>query len=351
MWLLVPWPDLFRVRPRLVPAVPRTRLWIAGVLLTLTLPLSANWLKQSDNIMGTRVSVELWLDRNDDPPARDCADRVFNEMRRIDALMSPFRPDSEISRINRDAAVQPVPVSRELYALIRRALEFSRLSNGAFDISFASVGYRYDYRRHIQPDDDSIRQLIDNIDYRQIRLENGHIRFGKPGMRIDLGGIAKGYAVDRSIELLRACGIKHALVSAGGDSRLLGDRNGRPWIIGIRHPRRKGEIALRLPLENTAFSTSGDYERYFIANGERVHHIINPRTGKSARNSWSSTVIGPDATTTDALSTTLFILGAERGLKLIDQLHGLDAIIIDSQGKIHYSSGLVSPDPVLRMTH
>ncbi len=319
-------------------------LLLSGLMIGATLsPAQAEWLRHSENIMGTRVAVELWQ-----PPGRqadDCADRVFDEMRRIDALMSPFRPDSEVSAINRDAAIESVSVSPELYRLIEKSLEFSRLSNGAFDISFASVGYRYDYREGKQPDDDSIRTLLDNIDYRQIRLANGRIRFGKPGMRIDLGGIAKGYAVDRSIDILKRCGIRHALVSAGGDSRLLGDRNGRPWMIGIRHPRRENAVALRLPLDNSAISTSGDYERFFISNGERVHHIINPRTGKSARNSWSSTVIGPDATTTDALSTTLFILGAERGLKLIDQLDGLDAIIIDATGKIHYSSGLMAPEP------
>ena len=323
---------------------PLTGLLFSSLMsLAVSLPLQADWLRRSENIMGTRVSVELWDDASG--RAADCARRVFDEMRRIDALMSPFRTDSEVAAINRDAAIEAVAISPELYDLIERSLEFSRLSDGAFDISFASVGYRYDYRRGIRPDDDSIHRMIDNIDYRQIRLENGRIRFGKPGMRIDLGGIAKGHAVDRSIELLRDCGIEHALVSAGGDSRLLGDRNGRPWMIGIRHPRRDDAVALRLPLENSAISTSGDYERFFISNGERVHHIINPRTGKSAGNSWSSTVIGPDATTTDALSTTLFILGAERGLKLIDQLDGLDAIIIDATGQIHYSSGLMAADP------
>jgi thiamine biosynthesis lipoprotein len=323
---------------------PLTGLLFSSLMsLAISPPLHADWLRRSENIMGTRVSVELWDDASG--RAADCAQRVFDEMRRIDALMSPYRNDSEIAAINRDAAIEAVAISPELYALIERSLEFSRLSDGAFDISFASVGYRYDYRRGTRPDDDSIRHMIDNIDYRQIRLENGRIRFGKPGMRIDLGGIAKGHAVDRSIELLRKCGIDHALVSAGGDSRLLGDRNGRPWMIGIRHPRREDAVALRLPLENSAISTSGDYERFFISNGERVHHIINPRTGKSAGKSWSSTVIGPDATTTDALSTTLFILGAERGMKLIDQLDGLDAIIIDSTGQIHYSSGLMAADP------
>ena len=162
-------------------------------------------------------------------------------------------------------------------------------------------------------------------------------------MSIDLGGIAKGYAVDRAIHILQKCGIQQALVSAGGDSKILGDKQGRPWMIGIQHPRKKQAVALSIPLTDTAISTSGDYERFFLSNDERIHHIINPQTGKSAKQSWSATVIGPDAITTDALSTTIFILGAEKGLKLINSLDNIDAIIIDSSGVVHYSSGLENP--------
>ena len=133
------------------------------------------------------------------------------------------------------------------------------------------------------------------------------------------------------------------MVSAGGDSRIIGDREGRPWIIGIQHPRDPDGIALRLPLSDSAVSTSGDYQRYFIDNGERIHNIINPKTGRSASASWSTTVIGPDAMTTDALSTTIFILGAVKGLALVESLAGIDAIIIDSNGKVHYSSGFQDP--------
>jgi thiamine biosynthesis lipoprotein len=163
-------------------------------------------------------------------------------------------------------------------------------------------------------------------------------------VRIDLGGIAKGYAVDRAIDITRDCGIERAMISAGGDSRIIGDRGGRPWMIGIRHPRDSSGIALRLPLSDSAISTSGDYERFFIADGKRVHHIIDPDTGRSAGASWSATVIGPDALTTDALSTTIFILGAADGLALIESLDGFDAIVIDSGGKVHYSSGFQVPE-------
>ena len=315
--------------------------FVAVLLVCVFGSAEAEWLKQSQDIMGTRVSVELW--QQDASHARLCSDRVFAEMHRIDALMSPYKTESELSLINRQAAQQPVAVSPELYELIRRSLYFSEISAGAFDISFASIGYQYDYRRGLQPDRQTIEQALARINYRDIQLLNGTIHLAQPGMRIDLGGIAKGHAVDRAIAILSECGIRQALVSAGGDSRLLGDRQGRAWMIGIQHPRRPEALALSIPLENTAISTSGDYERFFLSDNERIHHIINPVTGRSAKLSWSATVIGPDATTTDALSTTIFILGTEEGLKLIDSLEHVDAIIIDASGVIHYSSGLIDP--------
>ena len=289
--------------------------------------------------MGTAITAEVWDVNNSH--AQQCMQRVMSEMHRINELMSPFREDTALAKINREAGQQPVTTPTELFNLIKLSFEFSRKSNGAFDISFASAGYLYDYRKKKKPTEQQLQQAI--IDYRQISLDESRqtIRFNKPGMRIDLGGIAKGYAVDNSIRILQACGIQNARVSAGGDSRLLGDRKGRPWIIGIRHPRKAQGTVLALPLSNTAVSTSGDYERFFEQEGERYHHILSPRTGKSVKGIWSVTVIGPDATTTDALSTTLFVLGVDKGLQLVDQMDGIDAVIIDNRGVVHYSQGLI----------
>ncbi len=292
--------------------------------------------------MGTRVSIDFGVD--DAARAADCSERVFAEMRRIEALMSTYRDDSEISRVNNQAALEPVVISDEMARLIERSIHFSRLSGGAFDITYASVGYAYDFRQQRQPDAATLAAKLPAIDYRHIELDGKRVHFARPGVRIDLGGIAKGYAVDRAVEIAAQCGISQAMISAGGDSRILGDRDGRPWMIGIRHPRQDDGIALRLPLSDSAISTSGDYERYFMADGKRVHHILNPATGRPSEASWSATVIGPDAMTTDALSTTIFILGADAGLALIEKLDGFDAIVIDSSGKIHYSSGLEAPD-------
>lgn len=294
--------------------------------------------------MGTPVIVDIW--HEDANIARRCSDEVFAEMRRIDELMSPYKPASELAKINQNAANASVNISDEMFDLIKFSQDISTTSGGAFDITFASIGYLYDYRQRKKPSDKIINDKLKFIDYRNIVLndKNKSIKFTQPGVRIDLGGIAKGYAVDNAIKIIKKCGIKNGLVSAGGDSRILGDRQGRPWVTGIRHPRNKDDVVVKLPLSNTAISTSGDYERFFIEDGKRYHHIIMPSTGKSVDKTWSVTVMGDNATLTDALSTTLFVLGSEKGLKLIDQFKNVDAIVINSKGKMFYSSGLVAPN-------
>ena len=271
------------------------------------------------------------------------------EMRRIDQQYSPYIKDSELSKINRSAAQAPQALSQELMFLVDKSLYFGRISNGAFDITFASVGWYYDYREKKQPSVDQRNALIPAINYRLLNLDSRAktLSYGHKNIRIDLGGIAKGYAVDRVAALLRQLGIVEATISAGGDSRILGDKFGKQWVIGIKNPRgAQGEAAIVLPLSNTAVSTSGDYERYFIDEntGERVHHILNPRTGKSAEGVASVTVLGPNGADTDPLSTSVFVLGVEKGLALIDGLKHFDCIIIDAAGKVHYSRGLAPPN-------
>ncbi len=304
-------------------------------------PAGAEWYQQQRELMGTRVEVELWHESAGS--AARCAGLAFDEIGRIESVMSTYLGGSEITFINNNAAIAPVEISAEMGYLLRESLRFSELTGGAFDITYASVGHAYDYRARQKPDDRAIAHGLAAIDYRHVELADGKVRFRHGGVRIDLGGIAKGYAVDRAAAVLRDCGVVDAMVSAGGDSRILGDRRGRAWVIGIRHPRDPDGIALRLPLANSAISTSGDYERFFLDAGERVHHIINPGTGRSATRSWSATVTGPDAVTTDALSTSIFVLGAADGLALIERLDGIDAIIIDNHGKLHYSSGFEPP--------
>jgi thiamine biosynthesis lipoprotein len=302
---------------------------------------AAAWHRREEAIMGTAISVELQC--RDRALAERAMAAVMAEMHRIDAAMSPHKPASELSTINRDAAREPVPVSPEMFGLLQRALEFSSLSGGAFDITFAAAGRLYDYRAGIAPDAQALADARALIDWRGLLLDAAQrtVRFARAGMCIDLGGFAKGHAVDNAVAILRRLGIEHAMVAAGGDSHVIGHRDGgRPWSVAIRDPRRADGIVAVLPLENCAISTSGDYERYFERDGVRCHHLIDPRTGKSPSGIRSVTIIADDGLTTEALSKTVFVLGVEAGLRIVDALPGVDAVIVDEHGTLIASAGL-----------
>lgn len=299
------------------------------------------WLCGEEAIMGTAVRVELWSE--DRAAGRAAISAVMAEMHRIDDSMSPFKPESELSRVNREAGRQAVPVSAALYDVIARSIEFSKLSDGAFDITFAAAGHLYDYRQRIRPSEEQLARAREAIGWRNLQLDpqSSAIRFARPGVRIDLGGFAKGLAVDNGAAILRTRGIRNAIVTAGGDSYILGDRRGRPWTIGIRDPRDAGRMAAVLPLRDVALSTSGDYERCFDQDGVRYHHLIDPATGRSPNGVRSVTVIAPDGLTSEALTKCVFVMGAQRGMRLVESLEGVDAVAIDAQGGLHYSSGLL----------
>ena len=312
--------------------------------LAISMPVCAEWIGDARPMMGTEVSVRLWHD--DAAQGEELLERVFAEAERINRLMSTYIEDSPISEINRSAAEEPVIAGEELFGLIRRSLDISVLTLGAFDITYDSVGQHYDFRNRLRPDADTVAEERELIDYRFVHLNQaeGTVSFERQGVRINLGGIAKGYVVERGVNVLRTAGVQHAIVTAGGDSRLLGDRRGYPWMVGIRDPRNDGQVAISLPLEDEAISTSGDYERYFEENGVRHHHIISPSTGAPASGVHSATVFGPDAVITDALSTSVFVMGVDPGLRLIATLPDYESIVIDSQGRIYYSDGLQQPE-------
>ena len=306
----------------------------------------AAWHEDSQSIMGTRIHVELWSE--DASLAGHVLAAVMAEMRRIEGAYSPYLPDSELSGLNARAGAGWMEVSAELFELLEKSREVSQLTHGAFDITYASVGRYYDYREGTRSDDELLAAAIKAINYRYVELDaiTRSVRFARPEVYVDLGGIAKGYAVDRCIGIMVGAGIEHGSVSAGGDSRILGDRRGQPWTVGIRDPRHEGAMAAILPLTDTAVSTSGDYERFFERDGVRYHHILDPTTGDSARESWSVTILGPEATFTDALSTSVFVLGPEKGLELVNRLPEIDAIIIDAKGHLRYSAELAELAPV-----
>ncbi|HEY8506796.1 MAG TPA: FAD:protein FMN transferase [Steroidobacteraceae bacterium] len=329
-------------------AVSLWRRLVMLVLLAAAMPCAAEWHERTEAIMGTRIAVELW--HEDAAQAEAAIDAVMDEMRRIDALMSHYKPESQLSQINARAAKEPVIVDRELFDLLQESVRFSKITEGAFDITYASVGYLYDYRKHIRPTEEQIKSALPGVNWRNMLLDEKtrSVRFEREGMRIDLGGIAKGYAVDRGIAILQKRGIEHAVVTAGGDTRIIGDHRGRPWLIGIRHPDDETKLVTRIPLVDTAMSTSGDYERYFDENGVRYHHIIDPRTGHSASRVRSATILGPTAMETDGLSKTAFVLGPEKALEIIDRMPEFDAIFVTPDGRVLYSQGLQDPSELKR---
>ena len=316
-------------------------------LVCVAAPAHAEWVRRvTDGIMGTRITVELW---SEDPvKAEQAIDAVLAEMRHIDDTMSTYKPTSEVSQVNDKAANGPMHISKELFDLLTTAKEYSVITEGAFDITYASVGYLYDFRKHQHPDEEQIAKALPAIDYRHVILDskNQTVYFSQKGVRIDLGGIAKGYSVDRGIDVLKSLGYTRAYVGAGGDSRIIGDRFGKPWVVGIRDPRKgEGNVIARIPLVDAAISTSGDYERFFEEKGVRYHHIIDPHTGHSASKVRSATVIGPYATRTDGLSKTAFVLGPEKAMEIYNRLDDIDAIIVKLDGTVVYSKGMQRAPP------
>src|SRR5215469_1397216 len=331
---------------RRAAAALRRLMALAGCVLCLAVaptPAHAEWYSRTEAIMDTRIYVELW-DTNA-KHANAAIDAVMAEMHHVDDLMSDFKPESQLSQINEHAAQHPVVVDPELYNLVKVSTHYSQITDGAFDITVESVWKLYHFRQHVHPTDEQIQALLPTVGWRQLIFDDRHhsIRFARPGMAIGLGGIAKGYVDDRSIEILKGMGIRHALVTAGGDTRILGDRRGRPWMVAIRDPWDLSKIVTMIPIVNEAVSTSGDYYRGFVQNGVRYDHILSPFTGHSAQLVRSATIIAPTGTQTDGMSKTAFVLGPKKTLAIINSMPQYDAVFIDPQGRVIYSKGLEPP--------
>lgn len=317
-------------------------------LLLVSSPIRAQWLQTQWDVMGTRATLEFWQDSAAefvDADTHPVTTAIKTEFSRINATYSPWVENSELYRVNANASQSAQPVSEEFQYLINTSGDYYRLTDGAFDITFASVGHLYDYRNGKAPDTEQLKQTLPSIGFDRIALHDGRVQFTVAGTRIDLGGIAKGHAIDRAVAILRQYGIAHAYISLGGDSFVLGDRRGRDWQVGIRHPRDAQAVAMRLPVANLAVSTSGDYERYFIRDGERIHHIINPGNGKSSHGLVSVTVIAARGIDADALSTSVFVMGTQKGLAMINAMPGVSAVLISAEGKVFYSDDLSPPSP------
>lgn len=265
---------------------------------------------------------------------------AFAEMARVDRLMGPKGAGSDAVRVSR--AAQGAAVSPETAKVVAMGLRVAQASGGAFDMGLGRLktlwGIESDHPR--VPSAAAIRQALIGTGPGDLQVRGARILKKSPATALDLGGIAKGYAIDRAVAILRRAGIKHASVNAGGDIRLIGDHEGRPWRIGIQHPRDPKRLLATLSLKETAVVTSGDYERFFIKNGVRYHHLFDPRTGRPARLSQSATVVAPTATLADALSTAAFVLGARKGIALLERFPGVEGMIVDAKGKPYATPGL-----------
>lgn len=304
--------------------------------------------RHEGGVMGTELVVEV-VGPDGEVLERALAAAVA-ELERVEDLMTDWRP-SELTRLNDSAGTGPHEVPAELARLIARGLEVARLSGGAFDPTYAGVGRLWDFKRRppVIPDEEQLRAGLALVGHDRVRVDLEASTVELPeGMRLGLGGIAKGYGVDRAMAVLMEHGVERALVNAGGDLKALGRGPDGPWEIAVRHPRDRERVLAVLPVVNTCVVTSGDYERFFEHEGRRYHHIIDPRTGYPSEGCTSATVVAPDAAAADALATALCVLGPERGLELIESLDRVEALMVDLQGEVHVSSGLeravVSPD-------
>ncbi|THB69539.1 MAG: FAD:protein FMN transferase [Gammaproteobacteria bacterium] len=314
-------------------------LLIAAFILIDKSYSGAVWSAKELKLFGTTVSIQV---NHEKRTIRELAiKKVIEEFKRIENQFSPYISTSEISVLNNTAFNNTVKVSDETARLIRFASGISQLSEGAFDITYASVGQLYDFRNQSAPSAEQLAKAKYGIGFNNLELyENNTVSFKNRYTKISFGGFAKGYAVKQAIEILKGYGISNALVTAGGDSMVIGTKNGNPWRTGIKAPRGQLRAVYTFNLTDKAISTSGDYERYFIdGEGDHVHHIVNPATGNSASDVQSVTVIGNDPTFTDALSTAMFVLGAKRSMVLAEGIDHVEALVIDKAGDFHISTG------------
>jgi thiamine biosynthesis lipoprotein len=294
-------------------------------------------------LMDTIVSISVVSGSKDE--AERGMDKAFAAIDRFGTLINFFSEKSELSEINRNAGTRETRVSPETIDVIEMAVITAEKSGGAFDPSIGPVVKLWDFLKRKKPGGEEIRRVLPLIDFRNIVIDrqNSTVFLKNKGMLLDLGGIAKGYAADLAADTLIKSGIRDGLVSIAGDIRTFGVKpDNSPWTIGIKNPRQTGEkdeIIARIRLSGKAISTAGDYERFFIDDNRRYHHLLDPETGYPAGLCRSVSVIAGKAALTDAVSTAVFILGPEKGLKLAQDM-GMDAIIIDSSGTIHSTPGI-----------
>jgi thiamine biosynthesis lipoprotein len=298
--------------------------------------------KRSQLLMGTLVQISAIAES--EQVAGSAVSAGLSEIRRLEMLLSTWIPTSELSRINAEAGRSAVTVSSETLQILQWSLAVERLTNGAFNIAIGPVTDAWNVAGEPRiPDDAELAQFKPLIDlsYLQLNEEAKTAFLARPRMRIDVGGIGKGFAADRAVEAMQMAGASAGVVALSGDIKTFGEMpDGQPFLFGIRHPRREDALLGRIELRNEAISTAGDYERYFEMDGVRYHHILDPHTLQPARICQSVTVVARQGVMADGLDTGIFVLGPKLGLELVERLPDVEAIIVDREGALWISSGL-----------
>ncbi|OBX21252.1 MULTISPECIES: FAD:protein FMN transferase [Bizionia] len=310
------------------------------LFLLSTITFAQGTYKRTMKLMGSRFDITVVADSQ--IQADGFIDQAVGEIERIERLISSWDPNSQTSLINRNAGIKSVVVDKELYHLIERAIGISKLTQGAFDISYASMDkiWKFDGSMTKKPSDSEISESVAKVGYQNIILnkEDTSVFLKLAGMKIGFGAIGKGYAADSAKELLKRNGVKAGIINASGDMNTWGNQTtGEPWKIAITNPLNKDKVFAMLPVDNRAIVTSGNYEKFVKFNDVRYSHIIDPRTGFPSIGIISVSVLAPKAELADALATSIYVMGKDVGLNFVNQLETIDCIIINESGEIFYS--------------
>ncbi|MDV3559124.1 thiamine biosynthesis protein ApbE [Elizabethkingia anophelis] len=316
----------------------KTDLFIRITLLLCTISISAQVQRSRlITLMGSRFQITL-VDKDSISAERNI-DKAVAEITRIENLISEWRPETQISQVNQNAGIKPIKVDREVFDLTKKGLYFSKLTDGAFDISIVAMDkiWKFDDSMDELPSEQAIKESVRNVDYRNIILDstNSTIFLRNPGMKIGFGSIGKGYAADKTRDLMKSMGVKAGIIDASGDISTWGTQpDGKPWAIGINNPFNDHKMAAILYFKENSVTTSGSYEKYAEIHGKRYSHIMNPKTGYPSTGLTSVTITGPNATMANGFSTSVMVLGEKEGLKLLKQFPEYHYLLITDKGKI-----------------
>jgi FAD:protein FMN transferase len=299
--------------------------------------------KKKQNLLGS--PFEITVVASDSIQGNQFLELAISEVKRVENLISDWIPTSQISNVNKNAGIGPVKVDNEVFDLVERAVRISKLTSGAFDISYASMDriWKFDGSMKEMPTAEAIKNSVAKVGYQNIILNKNEssIFLKNEGMKLGLGGIGQGYIADKIKVVLQENGCSSGLVNVSGDINTWGKQpNGLPWSVGIINPMNKNKVFATFPLDDSAVETSGSYEKYVTFNGKRYSHIIDPRTGYPASGIISVSVFAKQTELADALATGIFVLGIEVGLDLVNQLNGIDCIIVDDKGAVNVSKNI-----------